>query len=150
MTYLSTLINFHSTLVLVWPGHESWENSHANSRFTTLINSHAIVVLVWPRHESWENSYANSRFTTLINSHATLVLVWPGHESWENSQRKLSLHNSHSLMQLLFSFDWGMRVEKTLKANFRFSTLINSHQLSCNSCSRLTEARELRKFSKQT
>ena len=90
--------NSHATLVLVWPGHESWENSHANSRFSTLINSRATLVLVWPVHESWENSHANSRFSTLINSRATLVLVWPGYESWENSH-----------------------------ANSRFSTLINSH-----------------------
>jgi hypothetical protein len=62
----STLFNFHATLVLVWLGHESWENSHANSRFSTLINSHAILVLVWPGHESWENSDANTRFSTLM------------------------------------------------------------------------------------
>jgi hypothetical protein len=94
----STLINSHATLVLVWPGHESWENSRANSRSSTLVNSHATLVLVWPGHESWENSHANSRFSTLINSHATLVLVWLGHESWENSD-----------------------------ANSHFSTLINFH-----------------------
>jgi hypothetical protein len=71
----STVINFHATLGLVWPGHESWENSRANCRFSTLIlvyniqstliNSHATLVLVWPGHESWENSHANSRFSTL-------------------------------------------------------------------------------------
>jgi hypothetical protein len=93
-----SLLNSHATLVLVWPGHESWENSHANSRFSTLINSHVTLVLVCQGHESSENSHANSRFSTLINSHATLVLVWPGHESSENSH-----------------------------ANSRFSTLINSH-----------------------
>ena len=38
---------------------------------------------------------------------------------------------SSTLMQLLFSFDQGMRVEKTL-----MHTLAS--QLSCNSCSRLT------------
>jgi hypothetical protein len=99
------------TLVLVWPGHESWENSHANSRFSTLINSHATLVLVWQGHESWENPDANSRFSTL--------------------------------MQLLFSFDRGMRVEKTLMqtlASQLSSTLINS-------CSHLTGAWELRKLS---
>jgi hypothetical protein len=42
-------------------------------------------------------------------------------------------------MQLLFSFDRGTRVEKTL-----MQTLAS--QLSCNSCSRLTGAWELRKF----
>jgi hypothetical protein len=72
-------------------------------------------------------------------------------------------------MQLLFSFDRGMRVEKTLmqtlasqlscnscsrligarelgKLSCKLS-LLSSHQLSCNSCSRLTGARELRKLS---
>ena len=76
--------NSHATFVLVWPGHESWENSHTNSRLSTLINSHATLVLVWPGHESWENSHTNSRLSTLINSYATLVLIWPGHESWED------------------------------------------------------------------
>jgi hypothetical protein len=108
-----SLLNSHATLVLVWPGHESWENYHANSRFSSLINSlmqswscltgaqelrklscklsllnsHQLsckLGLVWPGPESWENSRANSIFLALINSHATLVLVWPGHESWEN------------------------------------------------------------------
>jgi hypothetical protein len=46
---------------------------------------------------------------------------------------------SSTLMQLLFSFDRDMRVEKTL-----MQTLAS--QLSCNSCSRLTGAWELRKL----
>ena len=118
--------NSHATLVLVWPGHESWENSHANSRFSTLINSHATLVLVWPGHESWENSHANSRFSTLINSHATLVLVWPGHESWENSHANSSLStliNSHATLVLVLT---GHESWKNSRANSRFSTLINS------------------------
>jgi hypothetical protein len=32
--------NIQSTLVLVWPGCESWENSRVNTRFSTLANSH--------------------------------------------------------------------------------------------------------------
>jgi hypothetical protein len=103
VSFRSTSGNIQSTLMQLlfsfdWDSYESWENCHANSRFSTLINSDATLVLVWPGNESWENSHANSRFSTLINSHATLVLVWPGHESWENSH-----------------------------ANSRFSTLINSH-----------------------
>jgi hypothetical protein len=74
---------------------------------------------------------------SLLNSHATLVLVWPGHESWENSQANSRFS---TLMQLLFSFDQGMKVEKTL-----MQTLAS--QLSCNSCSRLTRTWELRKLS---
>jgi hypothetical protein len=48
---------------------------------------------------------------SLLNSHATLVLVWPGHENWENSHANSRFS---TLMQLLFSFDRGMRIEKTL------------------------------------
>jgi hypothetical protein len=36
----SILVNSHATLVLAWPVlvvHESWENCHANSRFSTLM-----------------------------------------------------------------------------------------------------------------
>jgi hypothetical protein len=51
----------------------------------------------------------------------------------------ISSQLSSTLMQLLFSFDRGMRVEKTL-----MQTLAS--QLSCNSCSRLTEVWELRKL----
>ncbi len=55
----------------------------------------------------------------------------------------LACQLSSTLMQLLFSFDRVTRVEKT-----RMQTLLrNSHQLSCNSCSRLTGSRELRKLS---
>jgi hypothetical protein len=61
-----SLLNSHATLVLVWPRHENWENSHSNSRFSTLINSHVTLALVWPGHDSWENSHANSRFSTLM------------------------------------------------------------------------------------
>ena len=86
-----SLVNSHATLVLVWPGHESWWNSHANSRLSTLmqllfshltrtrelmklscklslVNSHATLVLVWPGHESWWNSLANSRLSTLMQT----------------------------------------------------------------------------------
>jgi hypothetical protein len=33
----TTFINSHATLALVLRGHQSWENSHANSRFSTLM-----------------------------------------------------------------------------------------------------------------
>jgi hypothetical protein len=35
-----SLLNSHATLVLVWSGHESWENSHA-CKLSTLINTHS-------------------------------------------------------------------------------------------------------------
>ncbi len=40
-----------------------------------------------------------------------------------------------TLMQLLFSYDWNMRIEKALMQTLACR---NSYQLSCNSCSRLT------------
>jgi hypothetical protein len=102
--------NSHATLVLVWLGHESWENSHANSRFSTLINfscnSCSRLTGAWELRKlscklsllnSHQLSYNScSRLTgarelrklscklSLLNSHATLVLVWPGHESWDS------------------------------------------------------------------
>jgi hypothetical protein len=110
----------------------------------------------------------------LINSQATLVLVWSRHESL-SEKTLIQSTNSHfsTLMQLLFSFDRSMRVEKTFmqtlasqlscnscsrliaieawesrKLSYKLS-LINSHQLSSNSCYRLIEAWELRKLSCQ-
>ena len=150
------LINSHATLVLVWPGHASWENSHVNSCLSTLMQ----LLFSFDRDMGVEKTLIQtlasqlscnpcSRLTgtcelrklscklLLINSHATLVLVWPGHASWENSHTNSCLS---TLMQLLFSFDRDMRVEKTL-----VQTL--AYQLSCNSCSRLTGTCELRKLS---
>ena len=75
--------------------------SHTNFRFSALITSRATLVLVWPGHDSWENSYTDSRLSTLmqllfifdkdtrvtnfclstlINSHATLVHIWQGYK----------------------------------------------------------------------
>jgi hypothetical protein len=80
------------------------------------------------------------RYRAVISSQlsSSLVLVWPGHESWENSHANSRFS---TLMQPLFSFDQGMRVEKTL-----MQTLASASQLSCNSCSRLARAWELRKL----
>jgi hypothetical protein len=72
----------------------AWELRKLSCKLSLLNGSHQLahattLVLVWQRHESndW-NSHANSRFSmALIDSHATI---------------------------LLFSFDSGMRVEKTL------------------------------------
>ena len=80
----------------------------------------------------------------------------------------LACWHSSTLMQLLFSFDQDVRVEKILiqtiacqpscnscsrltrtwelrKLSHKLS-LVNSYQLSCNSCSRLTRSWELRKL----
>ena len=53
MYYTLILLNSHTALVLDWPGHDSWENSHTNSLMSTLTNSHATLVLVWPCR-TWE------------------------------------------------------------------------------------------------
>ena len=156
LSYNLLLLNSHATLVLVWPGHASWENSHVNSCLSTLMQ----LLFSFDRDMRVEKTLIQSlasqlscnscsRLTgtcelrklscklLLINSHATLVLVWPGYASWENSHTNSCLS---TLMQLLFSFDRDMRVEKTI-----MQTL--AYQLSCNSCSRLTGTCELRKFS---
>jgi hypothetical protein len=52
-----------------------------------------------------------TRQLSLVNFHATLVLVWRRNECWENSHVNSRLS---TLMQLLFSFDQAMNVEKTL------------------------------------
>jgi hypothetical protein len=140
----STLINSHATLVLVLPGHESWENSHANSRFSTLINSHQLSCNSCSRLTgAWELRKLSCKLL-LINSHATLVLVWPGHENWGKLSCKLSLLNSHQLSCNSCSRLTGARESRKLSCKL---PLLNSHQLSCNSCSRLTGTWELRKLS---
>jgi hypothetical protein len=104
-----------------------WEFSLARGDWLS-CNSCSRLTGAWELRKLWCK-------LSLLNSHATLVLVWPGHESWENSHANSRFS---TLMQLLFSFDRGMRVEKTL-----MQTLAS--QLSCNSCSRLTVAWEMRK-----
>jgi hypothetical protein len=123
--------NSHATLVLViWPGHENWENSHSNSRFSTLmqllfsfdrgtriektlmqtLTSQLSCNSCSRLPEAWELRKLSFKLS-LLNSHVTLALVWPGHDSWENSHANSRLS---TLMQLLFSFDQDTRIEKTL------------------------------------
>ena len=68
--------------------------------------------------------------------HEETLLEWSGSVSLcvlSLCQRVKLSSVEKTLMQLLFSFDRGMRVEKT------FMQALAS-QLSCNSCSRLTGA----------
>ena len=61
-----SLVNSHATVVLVWQGHESWWNSHANSRWSTLTK------LLFPFDEDMrvdENFHCQ---LSLINFHETL------------------------------------------------------------------------------
>ena len=115
--------------------------------------------------------------STLINSHATLVLAGlTGTRELRKLSCKLSLVNTHQLSCNSCSrrFDRDTRVEKILMQTlacqllsnlmqlfFWFNltgtrelrkfacklSLVNSHQLSYNSCSRLIGAGELRKLS---
>ena len=95
-----SLVNSHATFVLVWPGHESWWNSHANSRLSTLmqllfsfdqdmrVDETLMQTLACQLScnscsrltRTWELMKLSCKLS-LVNSHATLVLVWPGHES---------------------------------------------------------------------
>ena len=151
-----SLVNPHAILVLDWPGHESWWNSHANSRLSTLmqflfsfdqdmrVDETLIQTLACQLScnscsrltRTWELMKLSCKLS-FVNPHAILVLVWPGHESWWNSHTNSRLS---TLMQLLFSFDQDMRVDETL-----MQTLVC--QPSCNSCSRLTRTSLLKKLS---
>ena len=125
-------VNSHATLVLVWPGHESWWNSHAKSRLSTLMqllfsfDQDMRVDETLMQTLACKLSPANSRLSTLMQP---LGLVWPGHESWWNSHAKSRLS---TLMRTL-----------ACKLSCKLS-LVNSH---ANSWSRLTRTRELMKLS---
>ena len=69
----STLINFNVIFVLVWPEHESWENSH--TLIDRVVNSHQL----WcnsslTRTQELKNSHTNSRSSL---THATLTYNIP-------------------------------------------------------------------------
>jgi hypothetical protein len=68
----------------------------------------------------------------LVNSCSRLTGPWVE----KTLVQTLVCQFSSTVMELLFSFDVGVRVEKTLYANSRFSTLIQtlaSQLSSCNS-----------------
>ena len=109
-----------STLVLVWQGHGSCWNSHANSCLSTLMQLLFLFDQDTRVDETLMQTLACqlscnscSRLTrtrelmklpcklSLVNSHATLVLVWPRHESWWNSLMKLSCKILFPLRKLL-------------------------------------------------
>ena len=60
------LANSHATLVLVWPGHESWWNSHANSRSSTPMQ---LLFSFDQKDESWWKSLT---LPTLIEAQCLL------------------------------------------------------------------------------
>ena len=138
----STLVYSHAAL-FVWQGHESLSLTLIQTRAwpVSYVYHSANIVLVWLRHECWEIFHANSRLSTLINSHVTPIHVWPEHGSWENS------HTNSRLSSLMNSCSRLTKTWELRKLSYKVS-VINSRQLSCNSCSRLT-AWELRKLSSQ-
>ena len=80
---------------------------------------------------------------TLRDYHfSTLIIVWSGHESLESfhtNSRLSTLINSNADLVLIWPG------HKLRKFSYQLS-LVNPHQLSCNSCSRFTRTWELRKL----
>ena len=126
-----------STLVLIWPRHESWENSHSNSRFSTTLmhtlasqlscNSCSRLTGAWELRKlsckfSLLNSHQLSCKFSLLNSHATLVLVWPAHESWENS-------HANSRFSILINLPRAQVLLKNFKIEYNLS-LVKSFYIS--------------------
>ena len=154
-TLVQTLASqLSSTLILVWPAHQSWENSRANSRFSTLIYSH-------PRLTGASELRKLSCKLSLLNSH----LLSSSFDRRIRVERTLVQILASQLSSTLTSFDRRIRVERTLvqtlasqlsstlilvwlahqswensRANSRFSSLTYSHP-------RLTGASELRELS---
>lgn len=116
-----SLLNSHQ-LIFVWPEHETWENSRANSLFSILINSHLCWTRAWQlrklscklllisSHQSTSlldqnmtvekiNSYANSLFLT-------------HHLSPPFDQRVWQLKNNYCLVSL--SCDWETSKEERI------------------------------------
>jgi hypothetical protein len=116
----------------------SLHNSHQLS-----CNSCSRLTGAWELRKLSKQTFASQLSSTLMQ---LLFSFYQGMRVEKILMQTLASQLSSTLMQLLFSFDRGMRVEKILKENSRFTTLI----VSCNSCSRLTGAWELRKLSKQT
>jgi hypothetical protein len=90
----------------------------------------------------WIDESCNTRLHLTANSHQLWARSNFDESWWEFVLVCLVICNQRSsnVVQLLFSFDRGTRIEKTLVQYLAW-------QLSCNSCSRLTEAQELRKLS---
>ena len=69
-TLMQTLACQLSSTLMLRPRRERCESSHANWRLSTpIINSQATLVLVRPGHESWENSHsvAEAEYWILLN-----------------------------------------------------------------------------------
>ena len=116
---LSTVVNFHVTFVLVWQGHESWENSHIETLACQLlcysffcltiedIRVEKTLIHALADRPSFNSCFRLTRTWVLrklscklshLNSHKTIVLVWPGRKSWE-LLFKLLLANFQQLLR---------------------------------------------------
>ena len=102
LSYKLSLVNSHGTLVLFWPGHESWWNySHANPRLQ--VNSHAVMQLLFSFDQDiWQLMKLSCKLS-LVNSHATLVLIRQGRKVDETLMQVLvGFSNSWATVGILF------------------------------------------------
>ena len=71
-----SLVNSHATLVLVWPGHESWWNSHVNSLLSTLMQ----LLFSFDQDTRVDETLMK---LSLVNSHASqLSRNWATLHAW--------------------------------------------------------------------
>jgi hypothetical protein len=132
-----SLLSSHATFVLVWPGHESRENSDVNSRFPTLMDSCSRLTRTWElRKLSCKLSLFNSHQLS-CNSCSRLTGAWKSIKL----SCKFSLLNSH---QLVFLFDHGLTFETLVKRGCmkvvenRPYRLFTFHPMASFSCQILT------------
>ena len=98
LAYQLSSSTLNTTLLLVWPGHESWENFHTNSRLSTLINSQynsfSRLTRTWElRNLSYKLSLINSPHQLSCNSCSRLTRTW----ELRKLSYKLSLVNCNQL-----------------------------------------------------
>jgi hypothetical protein len=123
-----SLLNSHATLVLVD------QDMRVEKTFMQTLASQlssTLMQLLFSLTGAWELRKLSCKLS-LLNSHATLVLVDRGMRVEKTLIQTLASQLSSTLMQLLFSLTgaWELR-----KLSCKLS-LLKSHQLSCNSCSR--------------
>ena len=129
LSYKLSLLNSHATLVRVWPGHQSWENSHTNSRFSTLRQ----LLFAFDQDIRVEKTL---RQTLACQLSSTLMQLFFSFEQDMRIEKTLTqTFVSHLSSTLVVVWPW--RTWELRKLSYKLS-LINFPQLSCNFCSRLT------------
>ena len=90
-----SLLNCHATLVLLWPGRESWWNRHVNSRLSTLM--HALYlprVQCGVKFVAWDYPIITGRDETLDNT-TSLLSSW---ETFDIEKLQITFHLHFSSM----------------------------------------------------